>query len=220
MEIKTLQAEPRSDSGTRAARKLRAGGKIPAIIYGHGEPPQSVSLTFHDVEVALAHGARTLPVEVDGSTQQFLIKAVQYDHLDADPIHLDLARVSMDERVKVRIGIELRGVSAGAKEGGVLEQHMADIEVECRVIEIPDTFHPFVTELAIGDSLLVKDLDLPAGVVALADDEERVATVRMAEKEAEPEEEAPEPEEGEAEPERIGRVRKDDDEKEGDSKKS
>lgn len=212
MEIETLQAELRSGFGTRVARKLRATGRIPAVIYGHGEPPQSVSLVMHDLEVALAHGARTLQVEIDGSKEQFLIKQVQYDHLDDKPIHMDLTRVSLDERVKVRVGIELRGVPKGVTEGGVLDQHLADIEVECRVMEIPGTFHPIVAELALGDSLLVKDLELPSGVTALADPEERVASVRAAAKEAETEE-TPEEEETTPEPERIGRVRKDEDDK-------
>ncbi|MCH8966698.1 MAG: 50S ribosomal protein L25 [Planctomycetes bacterium] len=220
MEVETLKADTRPDAGTRSARKLRESGRIPAIIYGHGEAPQSVSLALHDVKVALAQGARTLRVSVAGSTEQFFIKAVQYDHLDMVPIHMDLARVSKDERVKVRVGIELRGIAKGISEGGILDQHLADIEVECGVMEIPGTFHPLVTELDIGDSLYVKDIELPSGVVAITGADERVATVRAAEKEAEPDEDAAETEEGEAEPERIGRVRKDDEEKKGDAKKS
>ena len=220
MEIETIKADTRSDTGTRSSRKLRAAGKIPTIIYGHGETPQAVALELHEVEVALAHGARTLQVDVAGSTERLFIKAVQYDHLDMVPIHLDLARVSKDERVKVRVGIELRGVPKGITEGGILDQHLADVEVECGVMEIPDTFHPFVTELGMGESLFVKDLELPSGVTAITDADERVATVRAPEKEAEAEDGDAEGEEGEAEPERIGRVRKDEDEKEGDSKKS
>lgn len=222
MEIETLNADTRPDAGTRSARKLREAGRIPAIIYGHGEPPQSVSLALHDVKAALAQGARTLQVSVAGSTEQFFIKEVQYDHLDMVPIHMDLTRVSKDERVKVRVGIELRGIPKGISEGGILDQHLADVEVECGVMEIPDTFHPFVTELGMGESLCVKDLELPGGVVAITGADERIATVRSPEKEAEAEEGEADSEEGEGEgePERIGRVRKDDEGKEGDSKKS
>ncbi len=212
MEMITLKAEGRAASGTRVARALRTIGRVPAIMYGHGEPPESVSLVLRDVEVALAHGARTFQVELGGSSRQYLIKAVQYDHLGAKPIHLDLTRVSMDERVKVRVGIELRGVPKGVSEGGVLDQHMADLDIECLVIEIPDTIHPLVTELGLGESLLVKDLELPSGVVVLADPEERVAMVRALMEEAAPEE-AEVTDEKEEEPERIGRIRKEEEDK-------
>lgn len=218
MEVQILKADTRSEAGTRSSRKLRETGKIPTIIYGHGEAPQSIALALRDVEVALGHGARTLHVEIGGSKEQFFIKAVQYDHLNATPIHMDLARVSKDERVKVRVGIELRGVAKGISEGGILDLNLADVEVECGVMEIPATFHPFVTELGIGDSLYVRDLELPSGVVAITDADERIATVRSPEKEVEAEEADADGETEDAQPERIGRVRKDDEE--GDSKKS
>jgi len=220
MEAMTIKAEPRTTSGTRTSRALRATGRLPAVIYGHGEAPESVSLGHHEVEVALAHGARTLQVDLNGGVKPYLIKQVQYDHLGTNLIHLDLSRVDLHERVKVRVGIELRGIPKGIHEGGVLDQQMAQIEVECVVTEIPDTFHPLVTHLALGDSLLVKDLQLPPGVVAMADPNERIATVRLLAVEVV----APvAPIEGEAattaEPERIGRIRKDDEEVAAETKK-
>ena len=220
METMTIKAEPRSTSGTRTSRALRAAGRLPGVIYGHGEAPESVSLTHHEVEVALAHGARTLQVELNGTVKPYLIKEAQYDHLATNLIHLDLARVDLHERVKVRVGIELRGIPKGIHEGGVLDQQMAQIEVECVVTEIPDTFHPVVTHLALGDSLLVKDLQLPPGVVALADPNERIATVRLLAVEVA----APvAPIEGDAaaaaEPERIGRIKKEEPVEGGEEKK-
>jgi len=180
------------------------------VIYGHDQPPEAVSLALHEVELALTHGAHILRVDVAGKTWQYLIKDIQYDYLDQTPIHLDLARVALDERVKVRVGIELRGTPKGISEGGVLDRHMADLEVECLVTDIPATLHPVVTELGLGESLLVKDLELPTGVAALADPENRVATVSalMAAPEVEEVEEVKE--EKEAEPEVIGRARKED----------
>ena len=213
MEKTKFKAEPRKSAGTLSARALRASGRLPVIIYGHGEPPESVSLVQHEVEVALDHGARTLDVEVGGEAKQYLIKAVQYDHLDCDPIHMDLARVDMHERVTVRVGIELRGIAKGVSDGGVVDQHLADIEVECLVSEIPETLHPIITGLALGESLCIEDLELPPGVVATGDSNEKVVSVREVAEEVEPEEEA-EPTEGDAQPEVIGRVAKDDEESE------
>lgn len=212
MKTTTLKAEPRTVLGTLASRKLRAQGLLPAIIYGHGEPPESVALAKHEIEVALNRGARTLQVELNGTTQQFLIKEVQYNHMGQIPLHLDLTRVDQDESVRVKIGIELRGVPKGVGEGGMLDQHMADIEVECLVTAIPETLHPLVTHLGLNESLLVKDLELPTGVVPLADADQTVAVVRVmatAEPEATPEE----VEEKTAEPERITRERKEQEEK-------
>ncbi len=209
MEIITIKGEPRGTSGTRAARKMRKVGRLPAVVYGHGEPPESISLAEHEVEVALAHGARMLQVDMKGGVKPYLIKEVQYDHLSAVPIHMDLARVDLNERVRVKVGIELRGTPKGIHEGGVLDQQMLNLEVECLVTEIPDTLHPAVTHLALHDSLFVKDLHLPPGVVALANPEDRVATVRKMAEEVVAAPAAPvEGEEAAAEPERIGRVKK------------
>ncbi len=214
MEMVTLKGTPRKKNGSRESRKMRQQGMIPAVMYGHGETPEHLALAFHDVEVALLHGARTLTVETNGKKQTCLIKEVQHDHLDVHPIHMDLARVSADERVRVRVGIELRGTPKGIAEGGVLDQSMADIEVECLVLEIPDVLHPNVAHLALGDSLRVKDLVLPKGVTAVSDPEDRVASVRALA--AAPD--AVAPAEGEeavtAEPERIGRIRKEEGEEE------
>jgi len=208
----TLTGKPRKGTGTRAARTIREAGEIPAIIYGHGEAPEGVTLSRHDVEVALSHGARTLEVSVNGTKKTYLIKEVQYDHLQHDPIHMDLARVDLTERVRVRVGIELRGTAKGVSEGGVLEQLMGSIEVECVVTEIPSTLHPVITHLMLGDTLYVKDLPLPAGVTPLADPDERVAQVRKLAEEVAPVVAAVEGEAAPAEPERIGRIRKDEEE--------
>jgi large subunit ribosomal protein L25 len=216
METMSLKSEQRQAQGTRKARALRKEGKLPVVIYGHGEPPESVSLDQHEVQIALKRGARTLKVDVRGEVKPYLIKEVQYDHFADTPVHLDLARVDLNERVHVKVGIELRGVPKGVAEGGVLDQSMGQIEIECLVTDIPDTLHPFVTQLALGESLHVKDLQLPPGVVALADPEDRIATVRKIVEAVV----APAPVEGEeaatAEPERIGRIKK---EEEGEEKK-
>lgn len=208
MEKVTITAEPRPKPGTKRAKTLRADGRLPAIIYGHGETPAPISLAAHEVEIALAHGARTLDVQFGGETKPYLIKEVQYDHLQVSPIHMDLARVDLTERVRVSVGIQLRGVPKGVAEGGVLDQQMGEIEVECVVTNIPDTLHPNVMHLGVGESLLVKDLKLPEGVTPLADPNDRIATVRVLAEEA-PTAAAPVEGETAAEPERIGRVRKD-----------
>jgi len=207
MKTPVFKAQPRAPRGTKAVRALRAQGMLPLVIYGHGEPPESAMLPRHEVEVALAHGARTLELELDGAAKPYLIKQVQYDHLDRTVIHLDLARVDLHERVIVPVAVELRGVPRGVSEGGILDQLMASLDVECTVTDIPGALTPLVTHLGVGDALLVRDLELPTGVKAQAEAEEIVAIVRALVEQAEPEP-AEEAAEETAEPERIGRVRK------------
>lgn len=180
METVTLKAERREPHGKRVARAIRKGGRLPVIIYGHKEPPEAVTLDKHDVGIALQHGARIMELAIGGKKGAYLIKEVQYDHLGANPIHLDLMRVDLNEKVRVRVGIELRGTPKGVSEGGVLDQLMADIEVECLVVAIPETLHPMVGHLKLHDALYVKDLQFPAGVTALADANARVAIVKEA----------------------------------------
>ncbi len=215
MEIPTIKADSRKRLGTRYARRTRAQGQLPGIIYGHGEEPEPIAVNQHDMLIYLQHGARVLNVELGGEAKQYLIKDVQYDHLQKDPIHFDLARVNVDERVTVEVAIELRGTPKGVHDGGVLEQMRDRIQVECRAIEIPQTLHPSVADLAVGDVLFVKDLVLPADVHPVNEPDEKIAMVKLLAAEEEPE--ATEEEPGSAEPERIGRVAEDKD-KDGDTK--
>jgi large subunit ribosomal protein L25 len=210
MEATMLRGIRRERVGTKYARRLRAQGQLPAIVYGHGLEPIPIALPAHNTEVELHHGARVLHVDLDGGSTQYLIKSVQYDHLGTTPVHLDLMRVNLDERVTVEVGIELRGTPHGVSEGGVLEQELSEIEVECLVTQIPGTLRPSVTHLKIGESLLVKDLELPPGVEVVTDGEERVASVRMLAEEVVEEEEVPE-EEG-VQPEVITRGKKEEEE--------
>lgn len=203
MEATIIQAKRRTQLGTRVSRREREEGLIPSIIYGHGEEPESVSLPQKEVLSELAHGSRVLEVNIEGQKSQYLIKSVQYDYLGTYPIHLDLMRVDADEKVKVSVGLELRGEPKGLSEGGILEQRLVSIDIECLVTQIPETLHPSVSQLELGESLTVADIEWPPGVVPLIDGDEKVATVRAPAAEVEDEEVA----EGEekAQPEVIGK---------------
>ena len=179
MEIQTLKVDQRTPAGSRAAARLRRAGKLPAIIYGHKLEPVGLTLDRHAVEMQLAHGAHLINLEMEGRKQPCLIKDVQYDHLGSTPIHVDLTRVELDERVKVRVPIEVRGHAKGVAEGGVLFLDVAEVEVECKVAEIPDKIRVDVGDLELDQVLHVKDLELPAGMVAITDSESVVAMVKM-----------------------------------------
>jgi large subunit ribosomal protein L25 len=196
----TLKATNRTEYGTRAAKQLRKGGKVPGVMYGHGEDTQSVTLNQHDIELALLHGERLLEIDVEGKKQNVLIKEVQYDTFGHEILHIDLTRVNLDERVELTVVIHLVGDPAGAKEGGVLQQSEAEVQIECPVHSIPEEIKHVVTEMQLNDRLYMKDLILPEGASLLSDADTIVATVaELAE-----EEEAPAEGEEAAEPEVIG----------------
>jgi large subunit ribosomal protein L25 len=202
MAVQTAQvtAKPRSELGTRANRRLRDSGLLPGVIYGHKEAVVPVTLPRKQVVEHLNHGAHLFDLSLDGKSEKVLVKEVQYDHLGIEVIHVDFARVSLDEKVKVTVPVELKGTPKGEADGGVLQQIINELEVECLVTEIPEAIRHNVNDMALNDVVHIKDLKFPQGVKALQDGDLIVATVK------EILEVAPAAtEEGAAEPEVIGR---------------
>lgn len=212
MAVKSAQvtAKPRSELGTRANRRLRESGFLPGVIYGHKEAVVPVSLPHKEVVDHLTHGAHLFDLALEGKSEKVLVKEVQFDHLGMEVIHVDFARVSLDEKVKVNVPVELKGTPKGEADGGVLQQIINTLEVECLVTEIPDAIRHVVSEMALNDVVHIRDLKLPEGVKALQDGDLIVATVK------EILEVAPAAaEEGPAEPEVIGRKPAEGEEAEG-----
>ena len=166
-----LKAEIRKEQGKKHSAKLRQQDKIPAIIYGHKQEPQSIVLDLHDFTEGLHHGHKLLDIEIDGNKEKLLIKEVQYDHLGKKIIHADLIRVDLSETVEVKVRLVFKGTPAGASEGGILEEHLDSIEVECAVTDIPESIDVSVKGLKIDESLHVSDIVLPAGVKLVTDPE-------------------------------------------------
>lgn len=207
MEATTTQinGKVRQTGGKKVNRRVREEGWLPGIIYGHKQDPVAVLLPSNELYQALRHGAHVLTVNLEGKTEQVLVKEVQYDHLSTTMVHVDMARVDLNERVKVSVQIVLRGTPKGATEGGVLEQVLGEMEVECVVTQIPESFRVNVADLGIGQSLHIKDVPLPEGVKAMGDLETVVCVCRVLGEEPAPEAAAATGEEGAAEPEVIAR---------------
>ena len=215
-DIPRIQVEQRPALGTRHTVRLRQQGRLPAVIYGHKQDPVHVSADAKQVSDLLRLKAHVLQVVLDDRTESCLVKAVQWDHLGDEIVHIDLARVDLTETVSVEVGLELFGDAVGLKETGTVLDHLhTRIEVRCQVSEIPELLRADVSELGINDTLTVADLVLPPGVTCTQDADTVVAAVRMLAVVAEDEEVEP-AEEGEAEPEVIGRDKADeaDDEEE------
>jgi large subunit ribosomal protein L25 len=202
MAVKSAQvsAKSRKELGTRANRRLRDAGMLPGVIYGHKEAIVPVTLAKKEVVDHLNRGAHLFDLSLDGKNEKVLVKEVQYDHLGMEVIHVDFARVSLDEKVKVTIPLELKGIPKGEADGGVLQQIIKELEIECLVTEIPDAIRHNISEMALNDVVHISDLKLPAGVKVLQDADLLVATVKEILEVV-----APATEEGAAEPEVIGR---------------
>ena len=204
-----LKATLRDESGKRSARLLRKDGLIPAVIYGHGQPTVSVTLNEHDIDLAVHHGMRILEIKLGKQKENVLIKDLQWDTFAHRVLHVDLARVNLDERVRVTVPIVLRGTAVGVDEGGVLQQLAPEVEIEVAVRQMPDDIRVSVLSLAIDDTFRMGDLELPEGATLLSDAEAAVCSVTMLAEEVEAE-----PVEGEQgdQPEVIGGKPQDDDE--------
>lgn len=210
-----IETQPRERTGTRYAARIRKAGRLPAVVYGHGQDPLHLSVDAkHFVEVL--HGnAHLIELVVDSKTEPALVKEVQWDHLGRNIIHVDLARVDLTEEVTVEVAIELTGEPAALNEAGaVLEHPETVIEVSCRANNIPSHVLVDIGELKANEAITVADLTLPQGVTAVSDPDTMIVRISIVEEL--PEEDVA-GEAGSAEPEVIGRG-KDDEADEDDAK--
>lgn len=198
-----LAAEKRQNTGTKTSVGLRSSGKLPLVLYGHGQSTESLAVDMHDFVEAVHHGHRIMELEIDGKAEQTMIKELQYDHLGRDIIHADMVRVNLSERVEVSVPVILKGQAKGTEQGGILEEHSDGVEIECRVSDIPESLELRIEELDIGESLYARDVKLPSGMKLVSDEDLLIVTCRVvtAEVEAEEEEALEEP----SAPEVIGK---------------
>jgi large subunit ribosomal protein L25 len=212
----TLQAKPRTETGKGAARSLRRQGYIPGVIYGHGEETRACQVESKQVEKLLTAGSHEstiidLKLE-DGGTSSVLIREVQVHPYRSEVLHIDFLAVRKGEKVKLEVPVRLVGVSPGVKEGGIMEHLRHDVEIRCIPSKIPEALDLEISEMNIGDSVTVADLEVPEDVEVLTDGAATIVSV-VPPAVLKVEEEAPEEveEEGvvaeEAEPEVVGRGR-------------
>src|SRR6516162_1813134 len=136
-ESVVLVTEKRDTRGTRQARKLRAQGRVPAVVYGHKEETLSVTVSSGDLVSAIRHGARVVDLQSEGKLQKAQIAELQWDHLGVEVLHVDFRRVAADERIHVTVPVEVRGIAPGVTAGGVLDQPIHVLSVECAADSVP-----------------------------------------------------------------------------------
>jgi large subunit ribosomal protein L25 len=170
-EMLKIEAKKRTDLGTSGARRLRAAGRTPAVVYGAKKAPESVDMDAHEFAMLVQHhgASMILEVSVDGEKTNVMVKEVQFHPVSGVVEHVDLMEVSMTEVIVATVPVILVGESAGESAGGVLEQLISEVDVECLPMALPSQIEIDITNLEIGHHINVSDIDAGEGVAVVTD---------------------------------------------------
>jgi large subunit ribosomal protein L25 len=190
-ESNVLQAQPRTPGNKNTARRVRVSGKIPAVLYGAGKDSLSVTVDPRHVSRILnsRSGHNTIfDLALDGGENtKAMIVDWQYEPIKGSLMHIDLKRIAMDQKLRVAVPIVLKGEPAGVKQqGGILEQVLREVEIECLPGDIPSSIEADVTELVFGKVLRVADLAHTAALKYLTDENQTVAHITIVKEEVAP----------------------------------
>ena len=184
-----LQATPRRPQGTRDARRLRAEGRIPGVVYGLGADPITLSVAWRELRAALVteQGLNAIVhLEVDGQRTPTLVKDIQRHKVRRDVLHIDFIRVDLGKTVDVEVPIHLEGEAEKVvREDGAVDQVLTSLLITAKPADIPAGITIDVSDLEIGNALRVGDIVLPDGVTTPVDPEEAVVTASHGISEAE-----------------------------------
>jgi len=204
MAQSTLTVTKRKRMGKSGAREIRKEGNVPAVLYGKGTEPLSLVINPSELKTALSTEAgenTLLDIRVkDGEAETpklSLLREIQYDYLTSKPIHFDFQALDMNQNITVDVPVQIEGRPIGVKEGGILEEVLREITVECLPANIPNSFILDVTEMDIGDSIHISTLEIEEGVTILHEPEDTIVTVLAPKIETVETEEELEGEEGE-----------------------
>jgi large subunit ribosomal protein L25 len=184
MAQNNLEVSLRRRPGKSGAKEIRKGGNIPAILYGKGTDPVPLIVNPASLKQALSTeaGENTL-LEItfnDGSKEVrrlSLLREIQYDFLTSKPIHFDFQALDINKKITVDVPVKIIGKAKGVKEGGILEEILREIPVECLPKDIPNSFEIDVTDLEIGHSIHVSSLNVSENVNLLKEDDETIVTI-------------------------------------------
>ncbi|HEX7896360.1 MAG TPA: 50S ribosomal protein L25 [Planctomycetota bacterium] len=175
----SLKAEKREALGTRVSRRFRLSGKIPAVLARKGDAPAHLLVDAREFGKVLKKHVRVIELAHPAGTDKVFLKEIQYDHLAEHVIHIDFTRIAKDELLTVEVALTLKGKPVGVSdEGGVLDQYVKVLKLQCLPDAIPDQIVVDVTGLKKDVKFTIKDIPLPAGVKALQDADLLVAIVQ------------------------------------------
>ncbi|MEV6245845.1 50S ribosomal protein L25/general stress protein Ctc [Streptomyces sp. NPDC051742] len=179
-EVK-LAASVRTEFGKGAARAIRRDGQVPAVVYGHGAEPAHVTLPAHDLALALRTPNVLLSLDVDGKNELAIPKAVQRDAIKGFLVHVDLLLVRRGEKVTVEVVVETEGDLAPGSF--LVENVLNTLSVETEATHIPTSVTVSIEGLEAGNSILAKDIELPAGTTLVTDPDAVVIQILAAQAE-------------------------------------
>ncbi|MGH7495053.1 MAG: 50S ribosomal protein L25 [bacterium] len=216
MNQTSLQVQVRQDIGKQSAKRLRRQGMIPGVYYIHGQASVNFSVDAKYLRNTLMHKSSVIDVHFsNGDTAKCVVREVQWDPVESSPLHLDLMGVRLTEKIKVAVPVRVTGNAAGVKAGGVLQQLLRELEIECLPLDIPEAVTIDVSALEINQSVHVGDLTLEK-IEILNQPEQVIVAVLPPRLEEAP---APGPVEEVKEPELIGHVKKEEEGAEEPAKK-
>jgi len=175
--VEKLSAEPRQKTGSAAARRLRNMAFIPGNVYGHGEGSVSIAASQERIDAIVHGGHHIVELELDGKSEQTLLREVQWDAFGQHILHFDLQRVSAGEMIHLEVPIVTTGEAPGVVNGGMLDIPLHSVEIECPANSVPDNVTVNINSLKIGDAIAVRDLKLPEGVKVKANPDDTVVHV-------------------------------------------
>ncbi len=201
-ETPTIPAEPRERVGSRYAQRLRKSGRLPAVVYGHKQDPVAISVDAKATLQMLEHGSRVFTLDVTGGeTETVLVKDLQFGYLGDNVVHIDFARVDLNEEVTVNVPLKFVGTPPEAKKSGsVVQTDATEIPVTTTVSRIPEEIRIELDEME-GTTLTAGEIELPAGCTLAEDGSIPIISISFVAAEAEGEEVEVG---GDEAPERIG----------------
>jgi large subunit ribosomal protein L25 len=177
-----LKAQPRQERGKSAVRKMRAGGRIPAIVYGHGDETRMISVDAHEVEMLFkrVHYENTIvEIDIEGERApvKTLVREVQSHAHKPIVLHVDFQQVHAGEMIHVDLPIRLLGTPAGVRAGGVLMHTLSDLPVRVLPDRIPESIEIDISGLEINDSIHLRDIQLPEGLQVEIDADRTICSI-------------------------------------------
>jgi large subunit ribosomal protein L25 len=165
-----LNAVSREKTGTIPSRQARRAGKIPAVIYGHGEDVRHIVIDRKEWHAVSKQEIHIVTIKIDGEEDiNALIKDSDFDYLKGIPLHIDFQAVNMDEKITATIPVHGKGTPVGLTKGGVLEQALHEIELRCTPTTLPEVLEVDISGLDLNEFIHIKDIELPEGVEAAGD---------------------------------------------------
>ncbi len=185
MAHNTLIVERRNNLGKSAAKKIRSEGNIPSILYGKETEPIPLAVNLNELKTALSTEAgenTLLEIKIKGDGKETsklaLLRDIQFNYLTSKPIHFDFQEVLMKEKLTLKVPVQIVGVALGVKnDHGILEEILREIEIECLPKDIPNFFEVDVSELGLGDSIHIGELNVSDEFTILHESDETIVTV-------------------------------------------